>query len=168
MNGRAKQAEIYPDELCKEIVKGLVDQIKVDEGEYVTWRIDGVDIGAVVINDREYYEEIYDDLSGERLDPDGVMQARKEEMSEVRKHGVYVKVPISRCWEETGKAPIGVRWVDVNKGDQVHPEYRSRLVAKEIKHEKREDLFAATPPLEAKKMLLSMACLLYTSPSPRD
>ena len=56
MNGRAKQAEIYPDELCKEIVKGLVDQIKVDEGEYVTWRIDGVDIGAVVINDREYYE----------------------------------------------------------------------------------------------------------------
>ncbi len=43
------------------------------------------------------------------------------------------------------------------QGDKVHPEYRSRLVAKEIKVNKREDLFAATPPLEAKKLLFSMA-----------
>ena len=44
-----------------------------------------------------------------------------------------------------------------NKGDSLNPEYRSRLVAKEIKKDKREDLFAATPPLEAKKLLFSMA-----------
>ena len=50
-----------------------------------------------------------------------------------------------------------MRWVDINKGDDEKPEYRSRLVAKEINREKREDLFAATPPLEAKKALLSMA-----------
>ncbi len=36
------------------------------------------------------------------------------------------------------------------------PEYRCRLVPKEIKKDKREDLFAATPPLEAKKMLFSL------------
>ena len=47
--------------------------------------------------------------------------------------------------------------VDINKGDQDNPEYRSRLVAKEIKNDKRQDLFAATPPLEAKKLLMSMA-----------
>ena len=47
--------------------------------------------------------------------------------------------------------------MDVNKGDDQNLEYRSRLVAKEIKKDKREDLFAATPPLEAKKILLSMA-----------
>ena len=41
--------------------------------------------------------------------------------------------------------------------DDVHPEYRARLVAKELNLCKREDLFAATPPLEAKKLLLSMA-----------
>ena len=29
------------------------------------------------------------------------------------------------------KAPIGIRWVDINKGDHVHPEYRSRIVAQE-------------------------------------
>ena len=47
--------------------------------------------------------------------------------------------------------------MDVNKGDETNPEYRSRLVAKEINTSRREDLFAATPPLEAKKILFSMA-----------
>ena len=72
-------------------------------------------------------------------------------------HKVYEKVPIQQCWDETGKNPITVRWLDINKGDEDSPEYRSRLVAQEIKRDKREDLFAATPPLEAKKMLFSMA-----------
>ena len=70
---------------------------------------------------------------------------------------MYEKVPTEECWRETGAAPIGTRWVDVNKGDDSKPEYRSRLVAKEIKTNKREDLFAATPPLEAQKILLSLA-----------
>ena len=39
-------------------------------------------------------------------------------MDEFRKHEVYVKVPIAKCWGKTGKKPIGVRWVDNNKGDQ--------------------------------------------------
>ena len=73
-------------------------------------------------------------------------------MKEFNKHGVYVKVPIEECWANTGKYPIHTRWVDVNKGDEVKPEYRSRLVAEEIKRDNPEDLFAATPPLEAKKM----------------
>ena len=53
--------------------------------------------------------------------------------------------------DKHGKDPIGTRWIDVNKGDDDNPEYRSRLVAQEIKRDNREDLFAATPPLEAKK-----------------
>ena len=57
----------------------------------------------------------------------------------------------------TGKAPIGCKWVDVNKGDEQNPEYRSRLVATEVKKDKREDLFAATPPLEGLRFLLSLA-----------
>ena len=61
------------------------------------------------------------------------------------------------CRKETGKRPIRVRWIDCNKGDAVHPNFRSRLVAKEIKKDSRIDLFAATPPLEAKKILFSLA-----------
>ena len=49
-----------------------------------------------------------------------------------------------------------VRWIDVNKGDSKEPNYGSRLVAKEMDAYKRDDLFAATPPLEAIKMVLSM------------
>ena len=101
--------------------------------------------------------EAWDDITGKELDPDGVRKAREEEIREYNHHGVYRKVPITQCWERTGKAPIPVRWIDINKGDEVNPEYRSRLVAKEIKMDNREDLFAATPPLEAKKALISLA-----------
>ena len=83
--------------------------------------------------------------------------ARHEEMEEIMKHNVYSKVSEEECWEITGKAPIGTRWIDINKGDEVHPEYRSRLVAQDIKKDNREDLFAATPPIEAKKLLIALA-----------
>ena len=73
-------------------------------------------------------------------------------MKEFKKHGVYVKVPRQQCIDQTGKAPIKVRWLDINKGDEFRPECRSRLVAQEIRHDNRMDLFAATPPLEAKKL----------------
>ena len=56
----------------------------------------------------------------------------------------------------TGKPPIPVRWIDINTGDSVSPEYRSRLVAKEIKRDSSDDLLAATPPLEALKILISL------------
>ena len=101
--------------------------------------------------------QYWDDMSGKTLQSRLVQNARQEEMDEVQKHQVYKKVPIQQCWQETGKGPIGTRWIDINKGDDQNPEYRSRLVAQEIKQDKREDLFAATPPLEAKKMLFSMA-----------
>ena len=102
-------------------------------------------------------EVFWDDISGKQLREDLVRKARIEEMGEVMKHKVYVKVPIKECWEVTGRDPIGTRWVDVNKGDDQEPDYRSRWVAQEIKHDKRDDLFAATPPLEAKKLLLALA-----------
>ena len=60
---------------------------------------------------------------------------------------MYEKAPISECWNSTGQEPIGTRWVDVNQGDDENPDYRSRLVAQELHTHKREDLFAATPPL---------------------
>ncbi len=103
-------------------------------------------------------EEMYwDDMTGEQLISSEVHRARTEEMEEFKKHHVYTKVPLKKSWDSTGKGPIGVRWVDINKGDKVNPEYRSRLVAKEIKLYRTLDLFAATPPLEAKTMLFSLA-----------
>ena len=103
------------------------------------------------------FDTYWDDLSGKPLSPELVLKARTEEMGEILKHNVYEKVPISQCWNETGQPPVGTRWVDVNKGDDQNVEYRSRLVAQELNTHKRQDLFAATPPLEAKKLLMSLA-----------
>ena len=52
---------------------------------------------------------------------------------------------------------IGVRWVDVNKGDSQDPEYRSRLVGREFNVGKDDALYAATPPLEALRLIISHA-----------
>jgi predicted TPR repeat methyltransferase len=91
-----------------------------------------------------------------------------EEMKEINKHNVYEKVPIEERWTNTGKDPIGTRWVDVNKGDDVNPEYRSGLVAQEIKMDKREDLLAAAPQLEAKHMLMSILADNCTNDTDND
>jgi len=97
----------------------------------------------------------FDDQSNAPLKPDLVRKARVEEIKYFRQMGVYTKVPLEKCWAETGRAPIDVRWVDINKGDDNSPNYRSRLVAKEFKTDVRPDLYAATPPGESLRLLLS-------------
>ena len=86
---------------------------------------------------------------------DLVEAARAEELSVVKKMKVWRKDRRDECFQATGRAPIKLRWVDIIKGDELHPKYRSRIVAKEIKINKRLELFAATPPLEFIKYLIS-------------
>ena len=63
-----------------------------------------------------------------------VLKARKDELDYFREKKVYAQVPRTTCWEKTGKGAIKVKWVDVNKGDELSPNYRSRLVAREMRH----------------------------------
>ncbi len=59
--------------------------------------------------------------------------------------------------ESRGRTPVELsEWMDASEVDARRPGYPSRLVAKEIEHDKREDLFAATRPLEAKKLLFTL------------
>ncbi len=81
----------------------------------------------------------YDAISGEVMIKELVGAARKVETKTFEKHRAYEKAPIEECWEDAGKAPVGVKWVEVNKGDKENIEYRCRLVAKEIKKDRRED-----------------------------
>ena len=80
--------------------------------------------------DKEGY--YWDEVMGKQLDAEGVKKAREEEMGHVRNLEVYTKVPIQQCWDRTGKGPVRVRWLDINKGDEVNREYRSRLVGQEF------------------------------------
>ncbi len=52
---------------------------------------------------------------------------------------------------------IKTRWIDINKGDLMSPIHRSRFVGKEFNEGKDDTLFAATPPLEALRLLVSEA-----------
>ena len=47
------------------------------------------------------------------------------------------------------------RWVLCNKGDLLAPDCRARFVACEVNVGDDLSFFAATPPLEAKRLLLS-------------
>ncbi len=96
-----------------------------------------------------------DAMSGEALDGEVITKAREVEMDTYKKHEVCEKVSLEECWRIAGRAPVGVKRVDTSKGDKEKPEHRCRLVAKEIK-DKREGLFAAAMPLEAKKSLFSL------------
>ena len=49
---------------------------------------------------------------------------------------------------------ITTKWIDQNKGGAEKPNYRARLVAREVVHDKREDLFAATSPFESLRVII--------------
>ena len=108
-------------------------------------------------DDGEEYLEAWDDVFGSPLNPKQVQRARQEEIDYAHKMHLYTKVPIKEVYQATGKGPISVRWIDINKGDDENPEYRSRWVAREMGKSEDEDLFAATPALDAINMLLSIA-----------
>ena len=95
-----------------------------------------------------------DDITGVDLDPKLVIDARELEMDYFRKMRVYDKVPRE---QSEGKPMVKTMWIDINKGDSASPNIRSRLVGKEYRVEEDPGLYAATPPLEALRVVLSRA-----------
>ena len=95
-----------------------------------------------------------DDVSGADLDPALVDKARKLEMDYFRSMRVCDKVSRSLA---KGKTAVKTMWIDVNKGDAIDHNYRSRSVGKEFRVEEDPGLYAATPPLEALRVILSRA-----------
>ena len=88
-------------------------------------------------------------------------------MEDFAAKGVWTRRPRAECFERTGKRPVTVKWVDVNKGDDESPNYRSRLVAREIRLPGEDPVFAPTPPLESVRMVLSLAATDLPWPCPR-
>ena len=88
-----------------------------------------------------------------------VRYARAVELAFFHSKRVWIKVPQSEARRQTGKPAISVRCVDVNKGDDMVPNYRSRLVARQLKARDTSgpSFFAPAPPLEALRTVLSMA-----------
>ena len=83
--------------------------------------------------------------------------ARQKELKYFLAKEVWLKRPRNEAYHVTGKRLISVKRVDVNKGDDLNPNYRSRLVARDIRLPGEEAIFAPTPPLEALRTVLSAA-----------
>ena len=92
VNGRAKDAAIYPDKLCNDICEGIREQIDHDAfiqrlPSKIVQSVNSVydEIGIFDINsihnDEPDAECYFDDVSGAPLDPKLVKEARRVEMS---------------------------------------------------------------------------------------
>ena len=105
--------------LMREISAATVEEKKVSASS------------ALVFTDLAEYS-LVDDLTGEALDGHLVTMAKHEELTEVYRRSVWSEAPVGDCIRDTGKPPIPVRWVVINKGDKLHPNVRCRLVAKHL------------------------------------
>ena len=92
----------------------------------------------------------WDDVHRGVLPSKMVEEARKEEIGFMQGRNIWSLRPIEDCWQDTGKAPVTVRWVDANKRGKDEFLIRSRLVARDFEgnDNDRDDVFAGTPPLE--------------------
>ena len=176
---KAKAAAIYPFALCKAILQGIRNQLRVDrrlqEGIYGLMSPDEAlnmfmeDDGDALetcqafsasdkeINALQKSVIIRGALTGQELDIDLVRKARRAELEYFESKNVWYKRPRAEAYQKMGKPPISVKWVDVNKGDTENPNYRSRLVAREIRKPWEDTIFAPTLPLESLRTVLSMA-----------
>ena len=159
---RTRKVKECPQGVCKAIVDAIRLQKQWDAaGLWYMGSLDGAapDYGAAPPeeNHEEELARAWDDITGIELDAGLVKAARAEEIQYYRAMGTYIKVPRAEALA-AGIKPIDTRWVDTNKGDSTRVRVRSRLVAKQFNNGKGgEDLFAATPPIEALRAILSSA-----------
>ena len=170
----AREVAVYLFVLCKAILMGLQNQLRADglvkDGVYGIQPKFDEDIqdvyrdfvtGTVLsVDEHPHMEKAFavgtakakvyvDAVTGQPLVKELVMAARAKELSYFDEKGVWRKRPREEAFQRTGKGPITVRWIDVNKGDDDEPNYRSRLVAREIRKNGEDPIFAPTPPLES-------------------
>ena len=162
LNNRAGPAAIYPDGLCKAICKGMQRQIEFSK-QQVTPLLkmtekDSIGERPELEEDdtQDLLQQAWDDTSGKELNVKQVKEARKLEMQYVKSKKVWRKMSRKMALA-SGYKIVGTRWLDINKGDEEKPDYRSRLVGKEYNDGFEEGLFASTPPLEALRWLVSEA-----------
>ena len=131
------------EEVGKEGVKGWLAAVLGEEGGKRAW----------------------DDLTGLEMNAEKVMEARMKEIEYIRKKPVWKKIPRSMAMAKGWKV-IKARWLDVNKGDDASPNYRSRLAAREVRKAWEASVFAPTPPLEALRSVLSFAATDFVGRAP--
>ena len=102
-----------------------------------------------------FFKDSYkDEYTNEELPIGHVKRAMAEELDYFCDR-VWVGVPMDVARNDPDGKIIGSRWVNCNKNDINDPDVRCRLVAQEVNLHADDSFFAATPPLEAKRLLFS-------------
>ena len=90
------------------------------------------------------------------LTPEKSLKPEQKKFLTFEKKKVYDKIHRQQAPRNRWKI-ISTRWIDINKGGDVNPVYRSRLVGKEFNDGQMDGPFAATPPLGALRFLIHEA-----------
>jgi len=159
---RKSEDDFVSGERRRKIMDAQGDKRDREGAEGDSGREKRIFVGELEVNqeDEISFSEYYDDKDGKALDSRLVRAAEKEELDFMEKLVVGEECPEGECWEKTGKEPTSTKFVHVNKSAAGEPDIRARLVARDFKpkgEKDRCDLFAAMPPLEAKKLLFRMA-----------
>ncbi len=170
INGRAGPCQVYPDKFARLLCEGIKREL-----DTIRWRNDMNKVFDItsefgklmamqtkieeltVTPEEDPFSALYDgfgfhdDIHDRPLDRAMAIEARKTEIQYFKDMGVYTKVR-----REPWMRVISTKWIDTNKGDEACPSYRARLVARELNLSKKDGLFAATPPVESLRMILSI------------
>ena len=119
--------QLQHDGICKDGFVGMLES-GLERTEVKPLPILQLGCADCVYNVEADGEKIFNDLTGQILDSKLVKEARKKELDFFESKGVWVKKAMDEARRVTGKPPITVRWVDVNKGDDLVP-----LAARQIR-----------------------------------
>ncbi len=143
----------YPDLLVGRVLRGFRRQLQLDGTLSLNALEPGYHGHEEVEIDEDDLAKFDDDVTGKLLPTHLVRAARREEIKFLYSFPVYEKVPAE---QGRGKEKVSVRWCDIDKGDDIHRNIRSRLVGREYKWQNpfMQGTFAATPPLESLRYVL--------------
>ena len=164
VGGLAAQAAQYSPKLVAEVLREVKDHLcETRELSQIQAFASGPDPNQEQW--AEWSDETWDDvakffdnISGAALPTDKVLEARAEELKWCDHIALYTKV-LRNVATNRGIKPVPTGWVDVNKGDAIKMNIRSRLVGKELKAKTKDqllahELFSPMPPWEMIKVIL--------------
>ena len=149
LSGRAKSCEKYPPRLVAAILRVKRQSMRAagrGEAQRVMGRDRQLTIAAAeagptlekpellsLPDDADGDQEFRDRSIGLPLNPEMVKKARELEMQYTEELKVLDDSDRDACMAGTGRPPIPTDGVDINKGDSLRPNYRSRLVCQETR-----------------------------------
>ena len=97
LSGRAAAAQVYPKALCRALSQGIVKQAQADAQSLMSLEFGEVAMDIDIDNiehEVEDWRSYWDDMSLEPLDTGLAKEAGAQEIREVHRMGVYIKVSL--------------------------------------------------------------------------